>query len=141
MKKVLKVMLIFISLFIFLDFVKAEEYNNIPSEASTISCGSGMMEQIPSLFPKVVSTAYTIIQIVVPIVLVVIGLIDLLKSVSSQKEDDIKKGQQILIKRIIAAVVVFLIFTIVKFVIGLASDGNSGIIDCTECFINNKCND
>ena len=59
-----------------------------------------------------------IIQWVVPIILIVLGTIDLVKAVIAGKDDDIKKHQQTLIKRIIAAVIVFLIPMLVSILMG-----------------------
>lgn len=60
-----------------------------------------------------------VIQWIVPIILIVLGTIDLVKAVIASKEDEIKKQQQILIKRIIAAVIVFLVPLIVSILTGL----------------------
>ena len=113
-------------------------YSNYSSK--TASCGVGLIDKIPPVVPKIISTAYTIIQIAVPVVLVIFGSLDLFKSISQQKEDEIKKGQKIFVKRIVSAVLVFFVFVIVKFVISLAADNSSNdILDCAECFIENKC--
>lgn len=66
----------------------------------------------------VVKFILKIIQWVVPIILIVLGTIDLVKAVVAGKDDDIKKHQQTLIKRIIAAVIVFLIPMLVSILMG-----------------------
>ena len=55
-----------------------------------------------------------VIQIVVPVVLVVMGMITLVKAVTSSKEDEIKKAQMSFVKKLIAAALVLFIFVIVK---------------------------
>ena len=60
-----------------------------------------------------------VIQFVVPILLILWGTIDLVKSVVAGKEDDIKKNQKILIKRIIMAVLVFMVPILVSTILGL----------------------
>lgn len=108
-------------------------------EDDVISCGS--VGEIPRFFAKTVSVIYNVIQVAVPIVLVIFGMLDLLKGISAQKEDEIKKGQQLLVKRVISACLVFFVFVIVKFVVSFAADSNSSdIIKCVECFINDNCN-
>ena len=57
-------------------------------------------------------------RFIVPIVLIILGSIDLLKAVIAGKEEDIKKNQGILIKRAIAALILFLVPTIVMTVMG-----------------------
>ena len=125
--------------FVGISFVSAETYNNIDADA-LLSCGNGMMNDIPSLIPKVISIAYTIIQIAVPVVLVIMGSLDLFKGLTASKEDDIKKGQQMFIKRLIAAALVFFAFVIAKILISVVADGTGAdILECTECFIENDC--
>lgn len=101
------------------------------------TCGNLEIE-FSGMVPKVVSTIVLIIKIAVPIVLIIFGSIDFLKAVSASKEDEIKKGQQTFIKRLIAGVLVFLIIQIVQIIIRFASSGNDkkSITDCFNCFIN-----
>lgn len=138
MKKVLNILLIVLISLIFIDIVGAETYNNY--SPATVSCGDGLLTSIPNAIPKVVSIAYTIIQIAVPVILVVMGSLDLFKGLSAQKEDEIKKGQQMFVKRLIAAALIFFVFVIVKVVVSFVADGDSvAIMECAECFINNNC--
>ena len=81
----------------------------------------------------IVSFILGIIQWVVPIILIVLGTFDLVKAVTAGKEDDIKKGQQTLIKRVIAAVIVFLVPLLVNILMGMI--GNN---DWKECWKNHK---
>ena len=90
--------------------------------------------------PHTVALVYTILKIAIPVLLVILGMIDLLKGVTAQKEDEIKKGQQTFIKRLIAAVIVFFVFTIVQIVVSFAAGSDSSnIMDCAKCFINGSC--
>ncbi len=74
-----------------------------------------------------------IMQIGIPIILIVFGLIDLGKAVIASKEDEVKKAQQMLIKRAIYAVAVFFIVTIVTLIFGLfATSGANKEIDGTN---------
>ena len=89
---------------------------------------------------KIANAVYTIIlaiQIAVPVILVIFGMLDLLKAMTSAKEDEIKKGQQILVKRTITAVLIFFIIAVVKVIVGLAAGSESTkIMDCASCFLN-----
>lgn len=104
-----------------------------------VSCG-GEMLVMDDMIPRLVSTGINIIKIVVPILLVVFGMLDLGKAVMAQKEDEIKKGQQTFIKRLVAAVIVFLVIFIVQIVIGLVApkdeDDNENIWNCFTCLVN-----
>ena len=64
------------------------------------------------------------------------GSIDLIKGITSQKEDEIKKGQQIFIKRLISGALVFFVIAIVKLLISLAAGNNSdSIFSCVNNFV------
>lgn len=98
---------------------------------------------IDQRIPEVVSTIITVIKIAVPVLLVIFGMLDLFKGLSAQKEDEIKKGQQMFIKRLISGALVFFVFIIVQLIVSLAAGGENGesktIMDCADCFINNNC--
>lgn len=66
-----------------------------------------------------------IIQIGIPIILIVMGSIDLGKAVLSSDDKEIKAGTGRLIKRAIAAVFVFFVTTIVSLVMGLFSQSGN----------------
>lgn len=107
---------------------------------SKVSCGK--IGSFNPLIPEITSWIVTVVQIAVPVILVIFGTIDFVKAISNQKEDEIKKGQQIFIKRIITAVIIFFMVVIVKLVLSAVSSGkpeSGNIIDCIECFINNEC--
>ena len=102
-----------------------------------VTCGN--MTGIPEKIPELTRYFVTIVQIAAPVILVILGMIDLFKGITSQKEDEIKKAQQILIKRTIIALIVFFLFVIVKVVISVAAESSSdNIIDCMNCFLNDE---
>ena len=78
-------------------------------------CASDTMQNVMSLVKLIMN----VICIVVPIILIVLGSLDLFKAVTAGKEEDIKKKQKALITRLIAGVLVFLVPTIVKVLMSL----------------------
>lgn len=150
MKKKVLILLVVSLMFLFnFEHVMADNdssnYNNYdPESTGMVSCGDGMVNNIPSAIPKVANIVYKVVQIAVPVVLVVLGMIDLSKSITNEKEDEIKKAQKLFVKRLIAAAFIFFVFAAVKFLISLVADGEdnkNNIIDCAECFINNDCSE
>lgn len=91
--------------------------------------------QIDVKIANTVHTVVLIIQIVVPVLLVVFGMIDLVKSVIAGKEDEIKKSQMTFVKRLIAGALVFFVFVIVKMLVSFVAD-DDGIMNCANCFLN-----
>ena len=112
-----------------------ENFNN-----GVTSCGNHLIDNIPKTIIGVVHIVYLTIQIAVPILLVIFGMLDLFKGITAQKEDEIKKGQQIFVKRLINAAIIFFALIIVKLLIGIIADSNSSrIIKCVDCFIDKQC--
>ncbi len=101
-------------------------------------CSAGGIENVQNI----VHTIITIIQVAIPVLLIIFGMLDLGKAVVASKEDEIKKGQQTFIKRLIAAAIVFLVIFIVKIVVNvLVPNGNDTVNNedlwsCANKFIN-----
>ena len=92
---------------------------------------------IDGTIPGITSTIITIIKIAVPIILVILGVIDLAKGILADKEDEMKKGQKLFVKRLIAGIIVFFVFTFVQMIIGYFGDDKDGqMMKCAKCFIN-----
>ena len=80
-----------------------------------------------------------VIQMGIPIILIVLGMLDLGKAVVASKEDEIKSAQKLLIKRAIYAVAIFFVVMGVQLVFGLLGsagkeyeDQGNNWIDCWE---------
>lgn len=76
---------------------------------------------IPGEVKNIVHMIYLAIQILTPLLLVIFGAIDMVKALTQQKEDEIKKAQSGLIKKVIVAIIVFLILVIAQWVVQLAA--------------------
>ena len=83
---------------------------------------------------EIVGILLTVIKIVIPIVLVVLGSIDLLKAVTSDDKDMIKKQSIVLGKRAVAAIIIFFIPTIVWGILSAVSTVNEGIKKGQACW-------
>lgn len=131
------VMLCFICMFVLSSSVLAED----------VTCKLGGTSKITfdSKIPDTVHAVILIIQIFVPVLLVIFGSIDFVKAVIAQKDDEIKKGQQTFIKRLIAGIIVFFVVAVVKLIVEFAAGTEkTTIMNCVNCFLNgtagSKCN-
>lgn len=81
---------------------------------------------------------FPIIQIGIPIILIVMGSIDLGKAVLSSDDKEIKGATGKLIKRAIAAVAVFFVTTIVTLLFGMFGTAGTGIAEgnWSDCWNN-----
>lgn len=103
---------------------------------------------IDLIVPNFTIAMVNIIKIIVPVVLVVLGMIDLAKAVIGNDEKVMKEAQSRLIKRVIYAVVIFFIVALVQFIFGAlagaSSDKGNSQVDgdnisaCITCFISNS---
>lgn len=90
---------------------------------------------------QVVGYVLLVFKIVIPILLIILGMIDLGKAVVASKDDEIKKSMKSLMWRAIAAVAIFFIPTIIGLFMGLVSNFSaSGAKDdfdiCRACITN-----
>ncbi len=76
---------------------------------------------IPEQILNITHLIYKAIQIGVPIILIIVGMFDMGKAITQQKEDEIKKAQSLLVKKAIAAGLVFLMFSLVQLVVSVVS--------------------
>ncbi len=105
-----------------------------------VNCGFG---EIDSIVPAFVSNIVKVLQFGIPIVLIVLGMVDLGKAVISSDDKEMKNAQKTLIKRVIYAVLIFFIVAIVKFVFSLLASTDSNddsnkkdFSKCIDCFVN-----
>lgn len=96
---------------------------------------------IPSTLVNIVGLIYKAIQIGVPIILIIIGMFDMGKAITQQKEDEIKKAQTLLVKKAVAALIVFLMFAFVQLIVSLAADDKDTTINCINSILNGKVTD
>lgn len=104
-----------------------------------VRCGDSY--DIPSDVPGLISFAVNLLKIATPIILIIIGMITLVKALAASKEDEIKKAQNSLVKKLIAAALVFFVISIVQFVMSIVADDSEkgSITSCLKCFLNNDC--
>lgn len=103
---------------------------------TTFSCGG--ISAFPVPIANLIATVIAMIKIMTPVVLIVMGLIDMTKAITKQKDDEIKKSQMLFVKRLISGLLVFFIISIVQFVFGVVSNasGEDSYMKCLPCFVN-----
>ncbi len=106
------------------------------------SCGTSsekLINKIPSIIPKITESAYNAVMVIVPAIIIFLGIFDLVRGIISQKEDEIKKGRDSLIKRLVTGFMVFLVVMLVKFFVSIIAPGSSSaVMGCVDCFLNDS---
>ena len=105
-----------------------------------VKCGTTF--DIPYQAPRIISFVVYLLKIGTPIILIIFSIMQLVKALASSNEDELKKAQKVLVKKLIAAALVFFIISIVQFVIMKVADSSetNNISDCFDCFLNDNCN-
>ena len=83
-----------------------------------------------------VKAIYNAIKIIAPVGLIIFGMIDLGKAVISKDESEVKKSQGSLIKKVFAAVMIFLVFIIVDFALAVVEKSGVNVGDWLSCWQN-----
>ena len=91
---------------------------------------------------ELIHTIIVFLKIVIPVLLIIFGMLDFGKGVIAKKEDEITAGRKIFIKRVISAVLIFFVVTIVQLTINIFDDkndtGTSDIWDCANMILNGE---
>ena len=109
---------------------------------TTYTCGNFSGFEVDGILINLIHIAVLIIQIVVPVMLIIFGMIDLAKAVASQDDKVQKEAGAKFVKRVAFAILVFLMVAIVRTIFSivgrqLQSDGTaeSNVSGCISCFI------
>lgn len=81
----------------------------------------------------------TVLKILVPVLLVIFGMLDFGKGIIASKEDEIRKGQGVFIKRLVAALFVFLMISFSQLIVGIVDRETEGEIwSCANKIMNGE---
>ena len=93
---------------------------------------------------KIINISLTIIKIIVPLLIIIMGMVDLFKVVTAGQDEEMKKSINILVKRIIAGLVIFMLPSIMNAIFDLNTVKSSEASDyagCETCLTNSEeCN-
>lgn len=150
MKKILYITICLISILVITDKVKAYEYLSSPSYSeayildtgfwgnlNTIKCGS---VELPSLIPSIVRTIVNLIKIATPLVLIIMGMMDMVNAVIASDEKKMNESKSKFVKRLLSGALVFFVFTIVQFLVSLVApeEDSDSILKCVDCMVNDE---
>ena len=82
---------------------------------------------------NILKYVYNGVLIIAPLLAVLFSTVDFLKAASSGKSEEISKNQQMFVKRIIIAIVIFFVFGIVKWVFSTIFDNIEGTSEAWAC--------
>lgn len=111
--------------------------NNDDSTSDSGSSTTGICKKIKEPL-KFVGYVVLVFKIIIPIVLLIFGALDFFRGVTSSKDDEIKKSAKSFAFRILAAVIIFFLPTIISLIFSFINswDGVKGDFeDCQKCVL------
>ena len=109
-------------------------FNILAGCASSLGSGADL-----GFLPAITSLIVTVIKVAIPVLIVILGMIDLTKAVMSGDEKVVKENQGKLIKRFVYAIIIFVLVSLVTLVFSIiGSKADEGdLTSCIDCFISN----
>ena len=99
-----------------------------------VKCGS---IEVPAPIPPIIRLIVNFIKIATPLVLIIMGMIDMMQAVMSNDEKKLKDSQSKFPKRLLPGALVFLVVAIFQFLIGvIAPEDSVSVMNCIDCMIN-----
>lgn len=89
---------------------------------------------------KFVGLLFSLAKILVPAIIIIMGIVNLIKIITSGKDDEVKKGVKNIATRILIGVVIFLLPGVIKWIFTIADDivtqdEPSEILNCVYCVL------
>ena len=94
---------------------------------------------LPDYLGYWISVVYLAIRVGIPILLIIFGMLDMGKAIVAKKEEDVKKAQSLMVKKLLIGVLVFLLPYLVEFVVKVATRDDE-IVNCIKALIDYRTN-
>lgn len=114
------------------DRIITEVAQNSVTGDSYLNCAENIY--LPYQIVYILRVIIQIIKVAIPVALIVVGMIDFAKVVIGKPDDQMKKSGKSFMSRIVAAVLIFLVVSIVEFVLPIVNSGES-VMNCFACVV------
>ena len=128
-KKIIMLIMVFL---ISIDSVSAME---------VVDCGG--LGSVPYVMIRFIGRIVNIIKVIVPVILIIMGMIDMAKATTASDEKQMQTSRKMFIKRIIYAVMVLFVVSIVQLLFTILQTSvfqkENNLLSCVSCVIGNDC--
>ena len=111
------------------------------SAMEVVDCGG--LGSVPYVILRFIGRVINIIKVIVPIILIIMGMIDMTKATTANDEKQMQTARKMFMKRIIYAVMVLFVISIVQLVFNILEKGvfqkENDLLSCVSCVIGNDC--
>ncbi len=101
----------------------------MPATKLTNICGGANVMTVMKLIGYIV----LVVKIVIPLVIIILGSVDLLKVMASGKDDQLKTSVASLVRRVIAGILIFFAPTIVNIAFNIINNLSPQPVTSTKC--------
>lgn len=116
--------------------------SGVSTRKKCITCGE--VNTIPASIPTFSRNVINLVQVLVPAIIVIMGIVTFLKALVSGEDKALSQARTHFIRMILVGIAILLIVTIIKLVFSFAakSDDVNSIMKCISCFTTdeNACN-
>lgn len=130
-KKIYKILLIVLVVGL---MTGCETIENIDFNQSCLRCGDDVY--FPAYLVKLIANLVQFVQLMVPVIIIITGMIELLKAVIASDEKKMAESKGTLIKKFIVGIMIFLVIAVVRFIFSAIPDFTDGDVDVMECMSN-----
>jgi len=111
------------------------------SAMEVVNCGG--LGSVPYVMIRFIGRIVNIIKVIVPVILIIMGMIDMAKATTASDEKQMQTSRKMFIKRIIYAVMVLFVVSIVQLLFTILQTSvfktENNLLSCVSCVIGNDC--
>ncbi len=111
------------------------------SAMEVVNCGG--LGSVPYVMIRFINRIVNIIKVIVPVILIIMGMIDMAKATTASDEKQMQTSRKMFIKRIIYAVMVLFVVSIVQLLFTILQTSvfqkENNLLSCVSCVIGNAC--
>ena len=137
MKKHNKVFKILFMVMVIVLMTGCETIDTVDFNEDCVLCGDETY--FPAYLVKLVANIIGFIQVMVPVIIILVGMIELFKAVIASDEKKMSESKDSLIRKIIAGVMIYLVIAVIQFAFTAVpnfTDGDIDVMECMSYFIN-----
>lgn len=127
-KKIYKILLIVLVVGL---MTGCETIENLDFNQECLRCGDDVF--FPMYLVKLIANLVQFVQLMVPVIIIITGMIELLKAVIASDEKKMAESKGTLIKKFIVGIMIFLVIAVIRFIFSAIPDFTDGDVDVMEC--------
>ena len=111
------------------------------SAMKVVNCGG--LNEVPYVPLRFVGRVINIIKVVTPIVLIIMGMVDMARATTANSEKDMDASRKRFMKRIVYAVMVFFVISLVQLLFSILQTSvfknENNLLGCMTCVLGGEC--